>query len=302
MSFNDTDSGLFRGKIIKIGDLNSEVTAKLPSGSFPIQDADIANVSATKLLGGAANQFIQWVAGAAAWVTLALADIVAIMGYTPPNPANYNTANNPAAYGATDLQALAGSDVLMNVVATNATRGFIRISTCAGTPTGIPANGAGALVLDTTNNKLYCYLGGIWTQISGGGSSLSEVQFLASQASLGNLIVVTGNVTATGTVVSYTPATGKTFTLYSADFAIADSVVSENVQIQMDLKNDTTIQASLYGTTAFGASGSQQIKDKFSVKGDQLIGNSSKKYSIVATYSTVDATTKTFANIEGYIA
>ena len=48
-------------------------------------------------------------------------------------------------------------------LATNATGGFTCIPTCAGTPTGVPANvptGNVALVYDTANNKLYVYDGG----------------------------------------------------------------------------------------------------------------------------------------------
>ena len=52
--------------------------------------------------------------------------------------------------------------VLSNAaLATNATRGFTYIPTCAGTPTGVPTayTGTAAMVYDTTNNKLYIYNG-----------------------------------------------------------------------------------------------------------------------------------------------
>ena len=79
------------GALVNIKNLDSSIS--LPTMGFPLQDVDIANMSATKLLGGAANQFIRWVAGAAAWVTLLAADIIAILGFTPENVANKN-ANN----------------------------------------------------------------------------------------------------------------------------------------------------------------------------------------------------------------
>lgn len=46
----------------------------------------------------------------------------------------------------------------------NATNGFTYIPTCAGTPTGVPTavTGKVPIVADTTNNKLYVYLGGAW--------------------------------------------------------------------------------------------------------------------------------------------
>lgn len=49
-------------------------------------------------------------------------------------------------------------------IATNATDGFLYVSTCAGTPTGTPTTLAGTapIVIDTTNHKLYFYSGGSW--------------------------------------------------------------------------------------------------------------------------------------------
>jgi hypothetical protein len=48
-------------------------------------------------------------------------------------------------------------------LATDATRGFIMIPSCAGAPTGTPADiptGQIPIVFDSTNNKLYVYDGG----------------------------------------------------------------------------------------------------------------------------------------------
>lgn len=50
-------------------------------------------------------------------------------------------------------------------LATNATVGFMMIPSCAGTPTGVPADiptGQIPLVWDSTNLKLYAYTGGAW--------------------------------------------------------------------------------------------------------------------------------------------
>jgi hypothetical protein len=49
-------------------------------------------------------------------------------------------------------------------LATNATDGFVYVPTCAGTPTGVPTafTGQAAIVVDSTNNKLYFYSGGTW--------------------------------------------------------------------------------------------------------------------------------------------
>lgn len=51
------------------------------------------------------------------------------------------------------------------VLATTATTGFIMLPTCAGAPTGVPTNGNGAVVYDTTNNKLYVY-NGAWKSVA----------------------------------------------------------------------------------------------------------------------------------------
>ena len=49
-------------------------------------------------------------------------------------------------------------------LATTATDGFLYVPTCAGTPTGVPTaiTGMAPIVVNTTNNKLYFYSGGVW--------------------------------------------------------------------------------------------------------------------------------------------
>ncbi|KAF0102245.1 MAG: hypothetical protein FD144_2680 [Rhodospirillaceae bacterium] len=51
-----------------------------------------------------------------------------------------------------------------SALTTTATDGFIYVPTCAGTPAGVPTafSGAAALVIDSTNHKLYFYSGGAW--------------------------------------------------------------------------------------------------------------------------------------------
>lgn len=48
---------------------------------------------------------------------------------------------------------------------TTATGGFVMLPTCAGTPTGVPGDiptGAVPMIVDTTGNKLWLYMGGAW--------------------------------------------------------------------------------------------------------------------------------------------
>ena len=81
------------------------------------------------------------------------------------NGAPTEGGDNAAIWVASGDVVLAGAGAL----ATNATTGFVHIPTCAGTPTGVPANtptGAAALVFDSTNNKLYVYDGG-WVDVTG---------------------------------------------------------------------------------------------------------------------------------------
>lgn len=53
-------------------------------------------------------------------------------------------------------------------LATTATNGFPYIPTCAGTPTGTPTaiTGYAPMVVDSTNNKLYVYVGGAWVAMN----------------------------------------------------------------------------------------------------------------------------------------
>jgi len=60
---------------------------------------------------------------------------------------------------------IAGGDMVVgtSALATNATGGFFHVPSCAGAPTGVPANGqtgTKAMVFDSTNNRLYIYDGG----------------------------------------------------------------------------------------------------------------------------------------------
>ena len=60
------------------------------------------------------------------------------------------------------LQGLSGKSVVVGgaAIATTAVDGFLCISKCAGTPTGVPSNANGiAMVYDTTANKIWFYNG-----------------------------------------------------------------------------------------------------------------------------------------------
>jgi hypothetical protein len=68
------------------------------------------------------------------------------------------------------ITARAGARIIGGLVlgsaalATTAVTGFLYVPSCAGAPTGVPEahTGTAAVVVDSTNNKLYFYSGGAW--------------------------------------------------------------------------------------------------------------------------------------------
>jgi hypothetical protein len=70
----------------------------------------------------------------------------------------------------TDDTLVAGGGLVVGTgaLATNATGGFFYADSCAGTPTGTPVSFAGRVpvVVDTTNSKLYAFVGGVWKSVT----------------------------------------------------------------------------------------------------------------------------------------
>jgi hypothetical protein len=85
---------------------------------------------------------------------------------------NANGGNVTLTGGASSGTGARGNVVLNGsgaALATSATGGFTCLPTCAGTPTGTPASvptGCVAAVIDTTNSKLYLYIGGAWKSVT----------------------------------------------------------------------------------------------------------------------------------------
>lgn len=71
-------------------------------------------------------------------------------------------------------------------LATNATTGFMYVSSCSGTPTGVPTAVAGMIpvVADSTNNKLHFYSNSAWREAggSGGGGVTHDAVFTGTTA------------------------------------------------------------------------------------------------------------------------
>jgi hypothetical protein len=78
------------------------------------------------------------------------------------NMASFDVANGRVKFGITSSV----DTKIGDVIATDANTGFAFIPFCSGAATGSPTLGAGALVLDISNNRLYCYTGSAWKYAS----------------------------------------------------------------------------------------------------------------------------------------
>lgn len=88
-------------------------------------------------------------------------------GATIANAFSLNVSGAPNAGTAKGCAWFESGDVIVggSALATNATSGFFHIPSCAGAPTGVPANIIAAdapMIVDTTNNRLYVYHTAAW--------------------------------------------------------------------------------------------------------------------------------------------
>lgn len=84
----------------------------------------------------------------------------------------------------------------LSVLGTTATRGFLYLTTCAGTPTGVPglaAAGAVPVVFDTTGNKLWAYDGG-WIDLTGAAGITTPVSIANGGTGTNTMGTTIGNV------------------------------------------------------------------------------------------------------------
>ena len=126
------------------------------------------------------------------------------------------------------------------------------------------------------------------------GLTDSELEILKKASEEGRLIMVTASVSANGTVVGYTPVTGKQFVMVRA--SVKGWVPSSTDNVVYKLKNDTNVRESFTVTL------STTIPNepfRFSTKGDVLVGNSSKKYEI--DVSDIGGSATVEGHLLGYI-
>ena len=221
---------------------NLDQSISLPSGSYPLTDIDIANMNASKLLGGTNSNFLRWLAGVPTWINLALADIITALAFTPENIANKGTANGYASL-----------DANSNLIGNLATKSIDN--------TIVPTDGM-VLTYDNASGKVKFK--------TSSSSSVSEIQFLASQAALGNLIEKSGSVVAVGVICTYTVPNGKTFTLYRANYA------ANNNAYKVQLRNNGVA----IETRGFNVALAQVLTTDFVTRGDQLVGTGALAYDI----------------------
>lgn len=123
-------------------------------------------------------------------------------------------------------------------LATNATAGFLWISSCAGLPTGIPTapyTNAAAIVADSANNKLYFKVGAnSWTAVGTGGVgssvTITDDNITNTSYYLGMSSITTGTwetAYVSSMKLYFNPSTG---TLYSTIFSsLSDISLKENI-------------------------------------------------------------------------
>ncbi len=103
-------------------------------------------------------------------------------------------------------------DIFQTPIATTSTDGFSRLPTCAGPPTGVPADLTKGLPLiyDTSGNKLWVY-NGAWHSDVPTPITLTFASTLNTNAALGNYfrVTLTGNVTL---AIPTNPTDGQTVT------------------------------------------------------------------------------------------
>lgn len=121
------------------------------------------------------------------------------------------------------------------------------------------------------------------------------IELLKQKSLEGNLVFAENSRTGSdGTVVSYTPASGKNFVLVFASYHHTNSSASDTASLS--LKNDVNTRQT-HNIFILNTTISTPIK--FDVFGDTLVGDGAKKYEISA--SGLNATSTVYGTICGYL-
>lgn len=126
-------------------------------------------------------------------------------------------------------------------IATNATDGFLYLSSCAGTPTGTPTayTGRVPLVINTTNNKLQFYSNGAWQD----NEPVMNVVTGTSQTAVANNLYVLTNAAASTVTLPASP-TADDLVMVTVGNSLVTNVIARNGQNIMGLAEDMVINDS----------------------------------------------------------
>ena len=115
---------------------------------------------------------------------------------------------------------------------------------------------------------------------------MSDIEFMSIKQFQGKILKADGSVATAAEIASIVPATGKTFYIAGASVAFDDtSITSANSAARVALRNDTvTLEVKIFEgkivSSGSGIGGRAYVTEVFALKGDSLIGNGAKKYSL----------------------
>jgi len=130
---------------------------------------------------------------------------------------------------------------------------------------------------------------------------LTEIDFLSRQ----NLVFATGERTSTGTLATITPPANTTFVLVGArisNLVWSSGTAAKNVTVE--LRNEANVRDILGfagGTVLFGAGGGGAGDGISIIKGDTLIGDGIKTYTLEVTSITAPVQVRVGGTIFGYL-
>lgn len=155
----------------------------------------------------------------------------------------------------------------------------------------VTINGIGFLVKSEGDNDLVKILSSCMIEEVISSSSLSgDLEFLKGKADSSDIIIVTGSRSTDGDIVSYTPASGKTF-YHVKSQTVTDGASAGVSYYIVSLNNDGTDKDFLVGVEAEPHANS--------VIFDSLVGDGSKKYSL--SLNVVGAAITVYGTIFGWI-
>ena len=127
-------------------------------------------------------------------------------------------------------------------LANNATNGFVAIPSTPGVPNGTPANsvtGLSEMILDSTNYRLYAWLGGAWRNLSGGSSGITIGTTAITSGTAGRILYETsGNVV--GEIAGSSVTAGGQVTLADKLTTTLDNATTNASDVLLDIQHSSS--------------------------------------------------------------